>query len=91
MQAAAQATRQVQPTIPRVPNPVPGEAPEIQLEDPFWKNIFRLMSEWLLGGGNGLFPSSTVALPIVSPCVMPQFQYLPMCGGTGVAGGGVMY
>jgi len=81
MQNAAQATRVVRPTPPPVPNPVPGEAPEIQLEDPFWKHLFQLMSEWLHGGGNGLFPPSVLTVPTVSPCVLPQFQQLPMCGG----------
>jgi hypothetical protein len=67
---------------PPVLQEVPGTAPEVVLEDPFWKNIFKLMTTWLRGGGVGPLPPSTVMVPIVSPCAIPSFQYTQMCGGT---------
>jgi hypothetical protein len=88
-QAGSAATQMPKATPPQPLTEVPGTAPEIQMEDLTMKNIFRLMTSWLRGGGLGPLPPSTVAVPIISPCaIVPSMQSLPSCGGT-LAGGGV--
>jgi len=84
MQAFKQLAKgQPTPTAPKALPEVPGTAPEIVLEDPFWKNLFKLFSRWLGGGGLGPLPPSTVIVPVVNPCVIPSFQNTQMCGGGG--------
>jgi RHS repeat-associated protein len=80
-QAAKTVLQRVRPTVPQALREVPGTAPEIQLEDPFWKVLFKQISRFLGGGGLGPLPPSTVLVPIVSPCAIPSFQNTQMCGG----------
>jgi RHS repeat-associated protein len=88
MQAFKQAANGRPAPTPGPPlRPVPGPPPQVELEDPFWKWLFNMMSKWLRGGGlvppGGAVPPSTMAVPVANPCLFPSFQQTQMCGGGG--------
>ena len=64
------------------PNVSPSSLPETP-----WGKIARDAAE-MLHEAESIGSTGASFIVITSPCLYPQFQYMPMCGGTGK---GVMY